>query len=301
MTARLFLVNPSTRSHEPLADVERWFRERDGGFEAVVTRDREDVIRRTRDALRAGARQIVALGGDGTVNAVANGFFDENGAPISADAMLAVAPWGTGCDYWRSIAGGGAVDWKETVLAGHATPTDVGRLQYRRSGGVLHFVNAASVGLSAEVVRRQRAMPRWLPALASYSLPSAMGLLTFRPVPLVITLDGKRYDGEFLSAFFAKGTHLGGGMRFGGNVAADDGRLDVTLLHGMSLAESLPRFGKIYTGRFHGDRKITKTTASEILIEAPAAQPMELDGELEGTTDVEVRVLRRAVRVCRPA
>ena len=44
----------------------------------------------TREAIRAGHRTIYAVGGDGTVNEVVNGFFDEDGHVIAADAAIGV-------------------------------------------------------------------------------------------------------------------------------------------------------------------------------------------------------------------
>ena len=56
----------------------------------------------TRAALREGAGLIVAVGGDGTVSEVANGFFDGDAA-VSPDAELAVIPRGSGCDFVKTF------------------------------------------------------------------------------------------------------------------------------------------------------------------------------------------------------
>ena len=50
----------------------------------------------TREALRAGEELVVAVGGDGTVNEVVNGFADEQGQPLGAPAALGVVERGTG-------------------------------------------------------------------------------------------------------------------------------------------------------------------------------------------------------------
>ena len=56
----------------------------------------------TRTALREGAGLIVAVGGDGTVSEVANGFFDGDD-PIRPEAELAVVPRGSGCDFVKTF------------------------------------------------------------------------------------------------------------------------------------------------------------------------------------------------------
>ena len=59
-------------------------------------------IELTRDALKRGARTIFAVGGDGTVNEVVNGLF-ENEEPLATDAELVVIPRGTGSDFSRVL------------------------------------------------------------------------------------------------------------------------------------------------------------------------------------------------------
>jgi len=56
----------------------------------------------TTEALRQGYEMVVAVGGDGTVNEVLNGFF-EDGEAINPQAVLGIIPGGTGGDFVRSL------------------------------------------------------------------------------------------------------------------------------------------------------------------------------------------------------
>src|SRR5436189_5927885 len=67
----------------------------------VLTAAPGDATRLTREALRDGRRLIVAVGGDGTVNEVVNGFF-EDGQPIAPGAEVALVQIGTGRDTIRT-------------------------------------------------------------------------------------------------------------------------------------------------------------------------------------------------------
>jgi len=303
---RRFIVNPralsANKKAASIAALRKYFRSAQNGngngdsdVDIVLPANADAMTAAARAAIVDGIDQVVAVGGDGTVNAVAQGFFDEHGEPLAKSPTLAIAPWGTGCDYFRGISRG--VDWRHIVTSGKDQLVDVGQIVYRPSGTVRVFVNAASLGMSSAVVRRQRAMPRWLPALASYSLPALTTVLDYRAIALTIKLDDQTLDAAFLAAFFLKGLYVGGGMRLGGAVARDDGKLDVTLLHAMGIGARLLRFGKIYTGKFHGDVKITKTIAKRISISAPVSQPVEFDGEIFGVTAVEISVLPRALKI----
>ena len=135
-----------------LDGLRRDFERRLGSFDYVCPQSREETIAAARAALRAGADTIVAVGGDGTVNAVVNGFFDA-GVCINPAARLVVTRWGTGCDYYRAIAGD--TPW-ETLVTDHVeVAVDLGEIAFL-SGKTpnLFFANIASVGMSAEVVLR---------------------------------------------------------------------------------------------------------------------------------------------------
>src|SRR5262249_57922308 len=72
-------------------------------FEEAITQGPGDATRLTREALRDGAERVVAIGGDGTINEVVNGFFDDRGAPIAPAASFAVIPFGTGGAFRRTV------------------------------------------------------------------------------------------------------------------------------------------------------------------------------------------------------
>ncbi|MFL2774098.1 MAG: acylglycerol kinase family protein [bacterium] len=65
-------------------------------------------------ALEEGADQIIAVGGDGTVNEVVNGWF-ENDQPINPETSISVMMCGSGCDFQRSLV-------QEAFV--HQTPED---------------------------------------------------------------------------------------------------------------------------------------------------------------------------------
>src|SRR5436305_1429889 len=72
-------------------------------FDAVTTKAAGDATRLAREALRGGAERVVAIGGDGTINEVVNGFFDEEGAAIAPEASFGLIPYGTGGDFRRTM------------------------------------------------------------------------------------------------------------------------------------------------------------------------------------------------------
>jgi YegS/Rv2252/BmrU family lipid kinase len=301
---RKFIINPhsgKTITPGAIAELERFFTAKTGSFDYAVVRSRDDAIRITRESLREGIDQVVAVGGDGTVNAVANGFFD-GGRPIRPESCLAVANLGTGSDYFKTIAAGTAVrDWKELVLDHLARPVDIGRIRYSDPNRCEeYFVNMASAGMVAEVVGRKRRGPRWLPSKFRYLVPTLTSLLSYRPRRVQVETDGECLDLEVLAISVCKGVYAGRGMRFGGEVTLFDGLFDVTCFEAMGRVETFLKLRKLYTGSFHGERAIRKLRARKVSIRAPSAMPVEFDGELGGTTDVELSVEPQSLRICFP-
>ena len=296
---RLFVINPSAGggSARRLAGWERYFRRSLGEFPYVLTRDRADIERQTRIALQDGVEQIVAVGGDGTVNSVANGFF-ENGRPVSPRARLAVARAGSGSDYYRTLVGRSRRPWWEIVGEHAVRPVDLGRITFS-DGRSFFFLNMATFGLAAEVVKAKARLPGLVPNALGYLLPTLGQVFSYAPQPLELRLDEQLVEGDILALFVAKGQFAGGGMRLGGEVTLHDGKLGVTLVRGMGLAERLRRLPQLYLGLETGP-SIIKTTARRISARAPRPIAVETDGEPMGTTDVELDVVPGVLNLCFP-
>lgn len=109
-----------------------------------------------RDALRDGHLEIIAVGGDGTINEALNGFFDR-GMQVSPDAVFSFVHNGHDSILCRRF--GIAPGWQAGVAhLGHARihKHDVGRVACLSAKGesiTRYFLGAASFGLSASMAR----------------------------------------------------------------------------------------------------------------------------------------------------
>jgi diacylglycerol kinase family enzyme len=300
---RKFIVNPTARNgalrrHLPRIAAE--FAETPGGFDPIVTESWEDAQEQTRRALIDGAQQIVVLGGDGTLNAAVNGFF-EAGRPIRPDAVLVATNWGTGSDYFKTVAPGFRGGLGELVLRGEPRPADLGVIE--TSGGPPRFfLNMASTGLSAEVVSRKLTLPLPDPLVSalSYTVPAVRALFTYRGWKGSVRAPGLSFDGQLLALFAAKGTFAGGGLRLGGHVTPDDGRLDVTLLEEMRLARRIGKFCRLLRNGLPAGRSVIRAQVPWIEVSGPH-RPVEFDGEVRAATPVRISVRTKAVQVCCPS
>jgi diacylglycerol kinase family enzyme len=302
---RVFLINRKSGSgisRRAIERLEEYFRARDGSFTAFLPESREGAIVETRAALARGAQQIVAVGGDGTASAALNAFFDQDKL-INPEACLAVAQAGSGSDYFRGLTHGTRPDWREIVLEPAIRRVDIGRVEPLRKGSIepLYFLNMATFGFAAEVVRRKSAMSLWWPTAARYLLPTLSGLLNVRPAQLRMRTNGCELARPCFCLIVAKGAYSGGGMKFGREVGLDDGRFELTLFEPMPAWRMILKTPKLYSGNLHTEPNVEKLFSNVVEIDAEPPFLFECDGDVIATEAVKLQVVPQALRVCFPA
>src|SRR5438477_10702077 len=159
-SAILFIVNPSSgagKAGREWAAVETWLPSSGLPYEVAFTTRPLEATEIAQKAVRESRPVVVAVGGDGTLNEVVNGFF-RNGAPIPTSSKLAMVPLGTGGDFRRTLRI--PIDPKqaiEVLRSGMVRRLDAGCVTYQNQDGstaVRHFINIADAGLGGDVVYR---------------------------------------------------------------------------------------------------------------------------------------------------
>lgn len=255
----------------------------------------------TRNALRSGATRIVAVGGDGTVNEVVNGFFDDEKA-VAPGSELGVLCRGTGCDFIKTldIPKIDAVG-VERLLTGTPRPIDIGRARFVSLDGedvMRYFINIAEAGIGGEVATK-----------VNHSSKAAGGFLTFLGAtlgtflghsnhPAEVIIDGKYVRSlPLCNVVIANGRYFGGGMKIIPHADLSDGKLDVLVMGDFNAAELFANVAKVYQGTHLGHPKVELFVAESIRITSAVRLPLDLDGESPGTTPAEFDVVPRAINL----
>lgn len=288
-----------------LADVIR----RELPFEDLMTQGPGDATRLARDAIRGGAEIVVAVGGDGTINEVMNGWF-EDGQPIATTAALAVLPFGTGGDFVRTL--GVPKDFAKAVAvlaADHRQRIDVGRLDYTlRAGGdgVRIFANIASFGMSGLTDRLVNESKKRLGGRLAFFAASARAMWRYDNQRVRLTFDDRAGDCTDLTintVAVANGRYFGGGMHIAPEAELDDGRFDVIALGDLGLTDFLLRSRRLYAGTHLTMDKVSHRRAA--VVRAEPADPtqiveLDVDGETPGILPATFRNLPRALDLVVP-
>lgn len=254
-------------------------------------------------ALRQGYQRILAVGGDGTVNEVLNGFFERNGDVINPEAVLGCLPAGSGTDLWKSL--GIAEQWSAAVQAialGHTRACDVGRVSLHTHDDkplLRYFCNVADVGLGGEVVDRAKKLPSWGNGTVNYLWAAMTAFLQWKPAEMQLTVDGEPLAPERLViALIANGQFCGGGMHVAPRAQLDDGVFDLVTLRDLPKWQLVQILPKLYSGHFEGLAAIQRRQAQSISITSAKPLRVTIDGEVPGQVPATFSVVPHAVRFC---
>lgn len=243
------------------------------------------------DAVRAGARLVVACGGDGTVSEVA-------GALVGTDTALGIVPLGTGNLLAANL---GLPDTLEGALAvlieGTERRIDVGRLSDRI------FLGMAGIGLDAAMVRDAPEGLKRRAGWAAYALAVARHLPD-RISAVSVHIDGRGTRHRDVSMVLIGNIgRLQAGFEPLPHAQVDDGLLDVAVVaphgpFGWLRAAAALRGGREGRREDRAARVVHRDRGSRITISTRRPVACEADGEtLEPTSRLDVEVWRAALRV----
>jgi YegS/Rv2252/BmrU family lipid kinase len=257
----------------------------------------------TREAVTAGEELVVAVGGDGTVNEVVNGFCDTGGQPLGGPTALGVIERGTGCDFIRTFGIPKQVDRAvATLAAGRRRRIDIGRATCTTPSGpsIRMFANVASCGMTGAVAERANATSKRLGGTPAFLWATAVSFLSWRNVEFHVRADEMERTLVANNVVCANCRFFGGGMKIAPRAEPDDGMLEVVLIGDVSKVDFILNLHRLYRGTLGRHRKVEELRARRIEITPAAPLPAEVDGEQPGTTPVVYEIVPGALDLIVP-
>src|SRR5947209_20269209 len=277
-----------------------------GPFEVVFTKRGGEAVEIAEREARAGRRLIVACGGDGTINEVANGILR-----AGARAELGVLPSGTGGDFRRTLKiPTRAAEAARHLRDGETRVLDAGRVHFTSEGGeeeTRFFLNVASFGMGGDVIRRvkERAglsagASRLVGGRLTFALAALQSTLTFEKPAVRVSLDDGRESRLVVTNFcVANARFFGGGMKIAPGAVLDDGLFDVVAVGDMSAPAILTKSYRVYLGTHLGMQKVHHARARRVSARPATGEEvkLEIDGELAGRLPATFEILPGALRI----
>ncbi|MBM7115544.1 diacylglycerol/lipid kinase family protein [Archangium primigenium] len=298
------VVNPRSASGETgkrWAEISGQVTRSIGDFGFGFTERAMDAVRMTRDALQAGYDCVVAVGGDGTVNEVVNGFFAE-GKAINPQAALGLIPRGTGGDFRRAF--GWELDLESALarLSSDKTePFDVGHAEYVNHQGQTesrYFANIASFGVSATIAHEVNAGSKAFGGNLSFLWGTVKTLAKYKDRQVRLRVDGGAPETLGITVVAASnGRYFGSGMCVAPRALTDDGRFDLTLWQDYRLSDFIIKSKGVYNGDHTTWNKTRYLQCNTLDAESDDEVFLEMDGEVPGKLPCRIRLLPGAIRL----
>ncbi len=272
-----------------------------GEFGHAFTSGPMEAARLARKALEDGYECIVAVGGDGTVNEVVNGFFHE-GKALNPNAALAVLPRGTGGDFKRTFGWDNELEPALNRLKTDRTePFDVGLLEYTGHDGrpaSRYFANICSFGVSGLVDQEVNRSSKAMGGKLSFMLGSVKALLKYSDRKVRFSLDGGPEQALDVTTFsVANGRYFGGGMLVAPEASTSDGQFDVTVWSGYGLMDFALKSKAIYDGSHIHLPGTRRFRCKALRAQSDAEVLLDVDGEQPGRLPCSMSVLPAPIRI----
>jgi diacylglycerol kinase (ATP) len=283
----------------------------------------------TTNFIKKGYKKIVAIGGDGTINEVANGFFEEdrrihgkennnNGndsflnqsslKPINSDVVMAVFPCGTRNVLVKSLDL--PAEFEECCQNFEACKLQkIDVISVRATNVENHskvssriFLNAAEIGIGAEIIDKAKKVRN---VVNSRLLSTMTGLFSTVPAYESSLCEISIDDGheniltKMTMGVIANGKFLGGGFKAAPEANILDGLLDVVILKESSSLEMIENFLNIKDGNYTNEGDVFYRQAKKVSIKSKENRdiPVTIDGEPIGILPATFEVLQNALTI----
>lgn len=266
-------------------------------MQVAESRGRGETAHLVRAALRDNHFDIIVVGGDGTLNEAVNGFF-EGGAPVTPEAVLGFVATGRNNNFARNFdsePGYGASIAR--LKKSHIRRIDIGRLSCLSLTGeplTRYFINAASLGLPARIVRRDGLLGSRL-AFAARGLISLIGWHS----PQLRLIADRLYDeiAGITMVAIANGRWMADGRVLAPAADLSDGKFDITIAGGIPRRQMLCSLIA-----FDASMPQLRTVRAARLTAAPTLDTnerieIETDGESAGLLPATFEILPSALNL----
>jgi diacylglycerol kinase (ATP) len=262
-----------------------WVRERGHAVQALVTFGRGDAEALARDAARAGADVVVAVGGDGTLNEVVNGL-------DGFDTPLGVVPLGTANDFARQAGIPPDADHAmDVILLRKPMRMDTASLNGRR------FLNVSAGGIGAEATAETPSQAKASLGPLAYAIAGLRKLGEFSPGHAVFTGGGYVLDCDFLMFAVGSGLATGGGALVTPHASTTDGLFDLCVVEGMSRREFARVAVKLRRGEHVGHKGVHYVRLPELVIDSSGPISVNVDGEISNASRLHYRARAKDLNV----
>ncbi|MHA1912417.1 MAG: diacylglycerol/lipid kinase family protein [Candidatus Kariarchaeaceae archaeon] len=252
-------------------------------------------IELTQQAIDEDYNCVVAVGGDGTVNEVANGIGD-------SDINFAFLPIGNGNDYGRvTQMPRDLEEGLKVIKQGNVKQVPVGEIEQLETGQKNRFINVADCAFSAVVGKAAHTEAKWIKGSFKYKWLAIKKAMGWKNLNSTVKIDGKEFEYNIVLCAFGFGESFGGGLKVLPETTPwNRDEMNILIGHDLSKLEIIKLLNKLPKGKHLGHPKIAYLSGKVLEIETERPVPVEGEGEVYGDTPIRVSVLPHKINLIAP-
>lgn len=242
--------------------------------EISVTSSKGHATFLTEESIKKGARNIVAVGGDGTISEVIQCLVNNN------DVVFGAVPAGTGNDFINILGFPerfSDIHW-EILFQQNTINMDIGRCNTK------YFANGMGLGFDAQVAYENYTSSDGnfvrMGTKTKYWWHIIKTLVLYEELPIQLTIGGVSKDVKTFLNTIAIGRRFAGGFYLTPKAFANDGLLDICMFDNLSFIGRVNGLLSVLRGTHITNKTVHYSQMDRLIIEFEQEVPAHLDGEL---------------------
>jgi YegS/Rv2252/BmrU family lipid kinase len=271
-------------------------------LEVKLTYDRGSAIHLAKESIEEGFRNIIVIGGDGTLNEVVNGIFLQQAARTT-DIKLGMFSLGTGNDFIRTFQI--PCDYEtatEILMQGKTQTIDVGIVRYHVEGKphVRYFVNVLGMAFDGAVTESANSTKGAIGKL-TYLKSVVATLFKYEPTKMKVEVDDKPVADDIVFCMnVGNCKYSGGGMRMVPDAIPDDGLFDITIMKPLANMKAITNLHRLFNGTIYKLEEAAHLRGKKIKVSSEPPICAEAEGEYLGDSPFEVEIIPASLNLFVP-
>ena len=237
---------------------------------------------------------FIGIGGDGTLHEIINGMlsrYDGRKIPIG------IIPGGSGNSYMHDLQLTDPLKAAKAIINGKTRALDTAKVEVNHI--IKYSNNMIGWGLVTDVGNQAEHF-RWL-GTNRYTILSVVEVLRHKSRPATLIMDDKKIEDEFTFIIACNSIHVGKGMKMAPKARLDDGLIDLIVIRsGVSRTRLLQVLPKLFDGSHINEPELEYYQTSQFSLIPETDEILNIDGEIMGSTPIQVNVIPKAFEMFVP-
>ena len=231
---------------------------------------------------------FIGIGGDGTLHEIINGMLSRHdGRKIP----IGIIPGGSGNSYMHDLQLTDPLKAAKAIINEQTRALDTAKIEVnpiiKYSNNMIGWGLVTDVGNKAEHFR-------WL-GTNRYTILSVVEVLRHKSRPATLIMDDKKIEDEFIFIIACNSIHVGKGMKMAPKARLDDGLIDLIVIRaGVSRTRLLQVLPKLFDGSHINEPELEYYQTSQFSLIPETDEILNIDGEIMGSTPIQVNVIPKA-------